>query len=76
MAGPFFGHFLCLEVGSYSSVFRLEVFNKKAFSIFDLASEALAPVRERQRGNGSFISPRGRRLNDACLERHKHAKGK
>ena len=49
MAGPFFGHFLCLEVGSYSSVFRLEVFNKKAFSIFDLASEALAPVRERQR---------------------------
>ena len=31
------------------SVFRLEVFNKKAFSIFDLASEALAPAMSSER---------------------------
>ena len=39
-------------------MFRLEVFNKKAFSIFDLASEALAPAvsseREREEMAASF----------------------
>ena len=37
-------------------MFRLEVFNKKAFSIFDLASEALAPAvsSEREEMAASF----------------------
>ena len=37
-------------------MFRLEVLNKKAFSIFDLttASEALAPMREREEMAASF----------------------